>query len=77
MNPKTVQAPLGHSTVMLNMDTYSHLLPGVTEEAVDRVDKLFEDDGADEAAQDKKPPEDQPNNGEEQPEAEEEKQLEA
>ena len=31
VSPKVVQEPLGHSTVMLTMDTYSHVLEGMQE----------------------------------------------
>lgn len=64
-----VQSGCPYPLVMLTMDTCSHLLPGVTEESVDRIDKLFEED-ADKAAQEKKPAEGQLDNGEEQMEGE-------
>ena len=38
VNPKVVQELLGHSTVTLTLDVYSHVLPGMQEEAASRVD---------------------------------------
>lgn len=40
-NPKVVQALLGHSNVGITLSTYSHLLPGVSEEAAKNIDKVF------------------------------------
>lgn len=40
-NPKVVQALLGHSSVGITLSTYSHLLPGVSEEAAKNIDKIF------------------------------------
>ncbi len=42
VNPKTVQSRLGHSTISLTLDTYSHVLPGLQDEAAKKMDKLFE-----------------------------------
>jgi integrase len=36
-HPKIVQEILGHSTISITMDTYSHVLPGLQEEAVERM----------------------------------------
>ena len=33
VNPKTVAERLGHSSVVITLDTYSHVLPGLQEEA--------------------------------------------
>lgn len=41
VNPKVVSERLGHSTVTLTLDTYSHLLPGMQEEAAQRVDRAL------------------------------------
>ena len=35
VSSKTVAERLGHSTVVITLDTYSHLTPGVKEDAVD------------------------------------------
>ncbi|SDY34816.1 site-specific integrase [Thermoactinomyces sp. DSM 45892] len=43
-HPKVVSERLGHSTITLTMDTYSHVLPNMQKEAADKLDKfLFED----------------------------------
>lgn len=41
-NPKVVSERLGHSTVALTLDTYSHVLPSMQERAAERLDALFE-----------------------------------
>lgn len=38
---KIVQEMLGHSTVALTLDTYSHILPDIQQEAADKMDGLF------------------------------------
>ncbi len=40
-HPKIVQERLGHSTIGITMDTYSHVLPTMQREAVDKLDSLF------------------------------------
>jgi len=40
-NPKIVQDILGHSTITLTLDTYSHVMPGVQEEAAAKFGKLL------------------------------------
>jgi integrase len=40
-NPKIVSEILGHSSVAITLSTYSHLLPGVAEEATKKIDYLF------------------------------------
>ena len=37
-HPKIVSERLGHSTIMITLDTYSHVLPGMQEDAPDRID---------------------------------------
>jgi integrase len=37
VQPKIVQDRLGHSTISMTMDTYSHILPGMQEEATEKV----------------------------------------
>lgn len=44
VNPKTVQQRLGHSTISLTLITYSHLLPGIEEEAVKKMIGLISGD---------------------------------
>ena len=41
MNPKVVSERLGHSTIAMTMDTYSHVLPGLQAEAALAVEQLL------------------------------------
>jgi integrase len=41
VHPKVVSERLGHSRVGITMDTYSHVLPGMQEEAARRVDAIL------------------------------------
>jgi integrase len=41
IHPKVVQDLLGHSTIAVTLDTYSHVAPGLHREAVQRLDLLF------------------------------------
>jgi integrase len=38
IHPKVVQERLGHSTIATTMDIYSHLMPNIQQDAVERVD---------------------------------------
>jgi integrase len=40
INPKVVSERLGHATVSFTLDTYSHLMPGLQEDAAARVARL-------------------------------------
>ena len=40
-HPKVVQERLGHSTIALTLDTYSHVVPGMQERAAERLDALL------------------------------------
>jgi len=40
-HPKVVQELLGHSSVKITMDIYSHMLPNMQKEAVETLDKLL------------------------------------
>jgi integrase len=42
VNPKVVSERFDHSTIAVTMDTYSHVLPGMQEEAAVAVEKLLE-----------------------------------
>ena len=42
VHPKVVSERLGHSSISVTMDIYSHVLPGLQEDAVDRLEKLLE-----------------------------------
>jgi len=41
IHPKVVSERLGHSRVSLTLDTYSHMLPGMQEEAAAAIDAAF------------------------------------
>ena len=41
INPKIVQERLGHSDISLTLNTYSHVLPHMQEEAVEKMDELL------------------------------------
>ena len=40
IHPKVVQERLGHSDISLTLNTYSHVLPGMQEEAATKLDEL-------------------------------------
>jgi integrase len=40
-HPKIVQEMLGHSQISVTLDTYSHVLPTMQREAVDRLDAML------------------------------------
>ena len=40
-NPKVVQERLGHSTITLTMDTYSHVLEGLQQQATSRLEQAL------------------------------------
>ena len=41
VRPKVVQEILGHSQIGMTMDTYSHVLPSMQQEAMSKLDDLF------------------------------------
>lgn len=41
VHPKVVQELLGHSSITMTMDTYSHLLPSMQKDAIHGMDNLF------------------------------------
>ncbi len=41
VHPKIASERLGHATVGLTLDTYSHVIPGMQEDAVARIDAGF------------------------------------
>ncbi len=41
VHPKVVQERLGHSTVALTLDVYSHVLGGLQRDAADRIDEVL------------------------------------
>ncbi|MBE3585827.1 MAG: site-specific integrase [Thermoanaerobacter sp.] len=40
-HPKVVQEMLGHSKIAITLDTYSHLVPGLMEQAAEKLDAVF------------------------------------
>ena len=42
VHPKIVQTLLGHSTITLTLDTYSHVIPSFTQEVADHMETLFD-----------------------------------
>jgi integrase len=40
-HPKVVSERLGHASVILTLDTYSHVLPTMQQAATDRLDSLL------------------------------------
>ena len=40
-NPKVVQALLGHSSVVTTLEIYNHLIPGLTEQAIDSLNETL------------------------------------
>ena len=42
VHPKVASERLGHSRVGITLDLYSHVLPGMQEDAAARVDEAFE-----------------------------------
>ena len=42
VHPKVASERLGHSKVGITLDLYSHVLPGMQEDAVSRVDEAFQ-----------------------------------
>jgi integrase len=40
-HPKVVQERLGHSSIQLTLDTYSHVVPGMQERATERLEAMF------------------------------------
>ena len=41
VHPKIVQERLGHSSIQITLDTYSHVAPGLQEAAAKRFDELM------------------------------------
>ena len=42
IHPKIVQERLGHSTIAVTLDTYSHVSPGLQEAAAKHFDEFFD-----------------------------------
>jgi integrase len=41
VHPKLVQSLLGHSTIGLTLDTYSHVIPGINREATEKMNDIL------------------------------------
>ena len=41
VHPKIVQERLGHASIQVTLDTYSHVVPGLQEAAANRFDELI------------------------------------
>lgn len=41
IHPKVVQERLGHSSIQMTIDTYSHIAPGIQEAAANRFDEML------------------------------------
>lgn len=50
-HPKVVQERLGHSQVGITLNTYSHVLPGLGREAIERLGAALHDDGGDQTTE--------------------------
>ena len=42
INPKIVQERLGHASIHLTLDTYSHVIPSMQKEAAKEIDDFFD-----------------------------------
>ena len=40
-HPKVVQERLGHATIALTLDTYSHVVSGMQREAAEKLDEVL------------------------------------
>jgi integrase len=41
VHPKMVQERMGHSTIAMTMDIYSHVLPSMQQEVAEKIDDMF------------------------------------
>ena len=41
VHPKVVSESLGHAAISITLDRYSHVLPGLQEDAADRIDRAL------------------------------------
>ena len=41
IHPKVVQERLGHASIQMTLDTYSHVAPGIQEAAAQKFDKIL------------------------------------
>jgi integrase len=40
VNPKVISERLGHANISITLDTYSHVIPEIEEEAAEKVARL-------------------------------------
>jgi integrase len=40
-NPKVVSERLGHSSIVMTLDTYSHVLPSMQQAATEKLEKML------------------------------------
>ena len=43
VHPKVVAERLGHSSIRITLDTYSHVIKGMQKTAVDKIDEMMDD----------------------------------
>nr|WP_257145364.1 tyrosine-type recombinase/integrase [Bacillus thuringiensis] len=41
VNVKVISKRLGHSSIKITLDTYSHVLPTMQEDAVNKIEEIF------------------------------------
>jgi integrase len=44
VHPKVVSERLGHSSISITMDTYSHLMPNIQAESIEGLDRVIKGD---------------------------------
>jgi integrase len=42
IHPKIVSERLGHATIGITLDTYTHILPSMQTEAAEAIDRIFQ-----------------------------------
>ncbi len=50
-HPKIVQERLGHASIQITLDTYSHVAPGLQEAAAIRLDDMLNHEAKNEAVE--------------------------
>ena len=43
VHPKVVQERMGHGSIVMTMNIYSHVLPSMQEGAADKIDDIFKE----------------------------------
>jgi integrase len=52
VHPKVVQELLGHTEISMTMDIYSHVMPTMQEEAMERLNEVFKDEDVEKSGED-------------------------